>query len=296
VDERQQPAAGSEVLILPHRIRATSVTTNDQGEFLVRGLKPSTVIVHAESPKRDAESEWLEARVEEERDTPELLLVLRSRVLVQGRVFAANGPVPGARVQVFSAIAESGGGSSDSSISGPAGEFTVKLPHGSQIAHVSVLAPGHATRMFLAQLGKEPVLEIPLERVGGKLVFDLGKHTLDEIRSAGAGLLAHGGSFVPLGSAMLWARLKRADQHDPHLLVLPDMEAGEYALCMGPEAQVAVPRGHEPPVAQCSRGSLLPLQELRLMLHEVPEQYLGQSGPSPKRGALRRRPPHFAEP
>lgn len=76
----------------------------------------------------------------------------------------------------------------------------------------------------------------------------------------------------------MWARLKRAEPRGPHLLVLPDMEAGEYLLCMGPEAQVAVPRGLEPPAAQCSRGTLLPLQELRLPLPDIPRQYLGQNG------------------
>jgi len=264
VDESGNAVSKASLLVLPAKKAPSGVSTGSEGEFEVRGLAPGQLIVHAE--KDDRESEWLEAHVEEDVDTPELKVVLRPRLSIQGRVFSPSGPVPGARVMVRSQVNEAGAGSAAEAVTGPAGEFTVKLPAGSQLAHVSVLAPGYAIRMLLAPLGPEPVIEIPMEQVGGVLVFDLGGRTLDEALSARAGLLAHAGSFVPFQVAAFWARLQRAPQHNPHRLVLPNMEAGDYLLCLGPEAQVAVPRGQEPPGAQCSRGSLAPLQELTLAL------------------------------
>jgi hypothetical protein len=44
------------------------------------------------------------------------------------------------------------------------------------------------------------------------------------------------------------------------------MEAGDYLLCWGNAANTTVLKGLEAPAGACSRGLLLPLQELTLTL------------------------------
>lgn len=264
VDEHGKAVPRASVRLTSPRKRPSGVSTDTAGEFEVRGLAPGPTYVFAE--EGDRETEWLLAQVEEERDTPELRLVLRNRLTVQGRVTSPRGPVAGARILAVAPLNEAGAAGGGEAFTGAAGEFTVQLPGGSQLIHLSVVAPGYPIRMLVVPLGEEPVVEIPLELIGGTLVFDLGSRTLDDVLGAGAGLLAHAGSFVPLGGAARWARLLRAEQRDPHRLVLPNMESGDYMLCLGAEAQAAVPRGKEPPALQCSQGSLAPLQELVLSL------------------------------
>ena len=264
VDQRGNAVPRASVRLTSPRKRPSGVSTDTAGEFEVRGLAPGPTYVFAE--EGDRETEWLLAQVEEERDTPELRLVLRTRLTVQGRVMSPRGPVAGARVLAVAPLNEAGAAGGGEAFTGAAGEFTVQLPAGSQLIHLSVVAPGYPIRMLVVPLGAEPVVEIPLELVGGTLIFDLGSRTLEEVLGAGAGLLAHGGSFVPIGGAVRWARLLRAEQRDSHRLVLPNMEAGDYMLCLGAEAQAAVPRGKEPPAFQCSQGTLAPLQELVLPL------------------------------
>lgn len=266
VDEQGKAVSQAGLLFVAPRKLPSKAVTNDEGRFDVRGLPPGSLFVHA--VKGDQESEWLEARVEEERDTPELRLTLRSSQPIQGRVYASQGPVPGAQVTATAPPDQTTAASADQAITGPAGEFTIKLPAGIQAVHLAVLAPGYATRMLLVPLGMDPVLEIPLEPVGGTLVVDLGGRTLDDLR--GAGILAHGGSFVPFLGAVRWAQLQRVAQPDPHRLILPNMEAGEYLLCAGPESYLSIPRGLPPPAHQCSRGTLAPLQELELSLPASP--------------------------
>jgi hypothetical protein len=189
-------------------------------------------------------------------------LVLRARLTVSGRVTSPNGPVAGAEVEVHSPLNSVGAGSADRAVTGPAGEFTVHLPSGSQFAHVAVLAPGSATRMLVAPLGDPPVLDIALELAGGSLAFDLGNRSIEDSLRSRAGLLAHAGSFVPLATAAYWARLLGVEQPDPHRLLLPIMEAGDYLLCLGPEAQTAVARGLEPPALLPRRSGPPPTAHL----------------------------------
>jgi Carboxypeptidase regulatory-like domain len=276
LDEQDAPVPHASLFVLSPQKRSSSATADASGEFEVRGLTAGPFYVHAE--EGDRESEWVEARVEEDRDTPELRLVLRARLTVSGRVTSPNGPVAGAEVEVHSPLNDVGAASADRAVTGSAGEFTVHLPSGSQYAHVAVVAPGYATRMLVAPLGDPPLLEISLELTGGTLAFDLGNRSIEEALRFRAGLVAHAGSFVPLATAAYWARLLRVEQPDPHRLVLPIMEAGDYLLCLGPEAQIAVAHGQEPPALQCSAGSLAPLQELTLTL---PRAALSQPAPSP---------------
>jgi hypothetical protein len=269
VDEKGAAVARASVLVLSSPQQPSQVATDGEGGFAMRGLAPGSLFLHAQ--EGDRESDWLEAHLAEDHEAPELRLVLRNRLTVEGIVLSPQGPVPGARVTAMAPSNDLGVGSGTEAVTGPAGTFTAKLSAGSQIVHLSVLAPGYAIRMLAVPLGVNPILEVPLEPIGGTLIFDLGEQTVDEVLSRRGGLLAHAGSWVPLMTAVLWTRSLRVEQRDPHKLVLPSMEAGDYMLCLGAEAQTAVPRGQEPPAAQCSQGFLAPLQELTLTLPRSPK-------------------------
>ncbi len=273
VDERGQPVARASILVKPlARALPSFAETDDEGSFEVRGLTPGPHLVHAEEGER--ESDWFQASVEEKHDTPSLHLVLQGRVTVNGLVSSSRGPVPGARIVATADLGEAGAASGAEAVSGPAGEFSLKLPSSTRNVHLNVMAPGYATRMLKMPFGADQILEIPVEPAGGNLVLDLGSQTQEALKMLGGGLLAHGGTFVPLAAALRWTKLQRAPQPDPHRLVLPNMEAGEYLVCIGNAAQQAVPRGLEAPLAECVRGYLAPLQELTLTMPAIPEEYL----------------------
>ena len=273
VDERGQPVPHATVMIKPPgRSLQSYVQSNEEGKFELRGLQAEPHLVHADEGER--ESDWFQVEVEEERESPTLRLVLQARMKIDGLVSSARGPVPGARITANADMGETGAASGMETVSGPSGEFTLKLPAGTRLIHLTVLAPGYAARMLKSQIAADIVLEIPLEAAGGNLVIDFGGQTNEAIKTLGGGLLAHNGTFVPLGALFRWSHLQRAPQTDPHHLVLPNVEAGEYLVCIGDAAHAMIPRGLEPPQEQCSRGLLLPLQELTLKMPPIPEAYL----------------------
>lgn len=277
VDERGQPVAEASILLTSFGRPASAAESDSEGLFEVRGLPAGDLLLRAE--KEESESEWQQARLEEDRDSPEMRLVLQRRITVHGQVLSNRGPVPGAHVQAMGELGAARAASGDQAVSGAAGEFTLKLPAGTHRIYLSVLAPGYATRMIVVPVAADPAVQIALEPVGGTLVFDFGALTRQEILRLGAGLLFHGGAFVPLGEAVRWSQMQRSPQPDPHRLTLPNMEPGEYLLCVGGVGA----GGEEPPAHQCSRGSLHPLQELVLALPPIPPEHLERLRPSRSR-------------
>ena len=72
------------VRITAPRKRPSRKSTDAEGGFEFRGLPAGELLVHAQ--EGDRESDWVQARVEEEKETNSLRLVLRSRIAVHGRV------------------------------------------------------------------------------------------------------------------------------------------------------------------------------------------------------------------
>jgi hypothetical protein len=103
---------------------------------------------------------------------------------------------------------------------------------------------------------------------------------LPEILETRAGVLAHGGTFVPFQQVARWARLLQIPQRNPDRLEIP-VEPGQYVVCFGAEAQAALIRGQDSPSPQCSQGSLAPLGELVLPVPAMP----AASPPNPTRGS-----------
>jgi len=76
-------------------------------------------------------------------------------------------------------------------------------------------------------------------------------------------LLVHGGSLAVPSMLKTWARMQGSRSSDSGRLVLTNVEAGPYNLCVG----AAIPRltqGGEPPAASCTGGFLAPNGELVL--------------------------------
>jgi hypothetical protein len=256
----------------------STARSDSAGNFEIRGLPTGVVVLRAE--KGESESDWLQAHLEKDQDSPALRLVLQGRVTIQGQVLSdRGGPIPGAHVQANAELGAAGAASGDIAVSGASGEFKLKLPASTRMMHLYVLAPGYATRMILVPLSPEPLL-ISLEPTGGTLVFDFGNLSRQEVLGLGAGLLVHGGSFVPLGGMVRWTQLQRTPQPNPHRLILPNMEPGEYLFCVGGASAPAAPAQPEPPASQCARGYLNPLQELVLTMPPMPKEHLERLRPS----------------
>lgn len=264
IDEDGKPLEGASVRLMLLNRKSSMVKTDAEGRFELRGLEAGRVTVEASLGSRT--SGWVSATIAEEGESPWLRLVARAVRTVHGRVFSAQGPVVGARIQISTDMASTGFSTATlvQEVSGPAGEFTVTLPAQSQGLNVTVEAPGHAIRMFRTVLPKDQVLEIPLEPVGGTLVIDLGEATPELVSRAGAGLLLHGGTFVPFQQLQQWARLGRADARSAHQLMIPNLEPGDYMLCSGVSPQKAMQNGAS--AGSCAQGRLGPLQELVLAL------------------------------
>lgn len=275
VDERGQPVAQASILMASFGRPGSKAESDSEGNFEVRGLPAGDIVLRAE--KGEGESEWQQAHLAEDQESPELRLVLLARVAIHGQVLSSHGPVPGAQILATAELGPARAASGDTAVSGASGEFKLRLPASTHMMHLSVLAPGYATRMMLIPLSSQPLL-ISLEPTGGTLIFDFGDLTRHELLRLGAGLLFHGGSFVPLGGTLRWAQLQRTPQPDTHKLVLANMEAGEYLLCVGGAS--FGPAGPEPQPSQCSRGYLNPLQELVLTLPPLPKEHLERLRPS----------------
>ena len=229
--------------------------TDAEGKFRIRGLAPGPASVEAEDGERT--SGWTSIVIADGGESPWLRLVVRSKREVRGRVFSPAGAVPGARIQGFPDLGSAGVATGVEATSDPSGQFSFGLPAGARAVHLQVLAHGFAFRMLKASVDSEQALQIPLESQAGTLI-------VERAEMKAAPLLFHGGSFVPVDLLRSWVQLQRAPWTDRGPLVIPGMEAGEYALCTGREAVGAALAGAEPPASACSRGFLSPYGELLL--------------------------------
>lgn len=257
VDESGRPLPGALIHLTGAR-KSSEAVTGDEGKFRIRGISPGSVVVEAEEGDRSTGP--VLATIHEESESPWLRLVLRSSLEVQGRVVSAAGPVPGAEVMAWPAMGQVAFATSQYAVSGPDGGFSLHFPSQTRALTLFVFAPGHAFRMTQVPVEPGRPLEIPVQDTGGTLVLDLPRGS--ESGPPPSPLLVHGGSFTPLLVLTRWVQMQRAEQTDPGRLVVPNMEIGDYSLCLGAGAELR--QGKEPPAARCASGTLLPNGELRL--------------------------------
>jgi len=105
--QASQPVPGAQVLIIrpPEDGRAGGrqgqLWADDDGAFEMKGFEAGALKLGAIGPSGDGESPWISADVVEGVDPPEVELVLQSRRDLVVTVAGPNGPVAGARVDVF---------------------------------------------------------------------------------------------------------------------------------------------------------------------------------------------------
>lgn len=234
--------------------------TDTEGKFRIRGLAPGPASVEAEAGEQT--SGWSSIVITDEGESPWLRLVVRARREVHGQVVSTGGAVPGARIEGFPDLGSVGVATGVEATSDPSGHFSFGLPAGARAAHLRVLALGFAFRILKASVDSEQTLQIPLEPQAGTLILE--RAAVKEGGPSPTPLLFHGGSFVPVELLRNWVQLQRAPWTDRGPLVIPGMEMGEYALCVGGEAVGAALAGTEPPASSCNRGFLAPFGELLL--------------------------------
>ena len=233
------------------------VETDDNGEFELRGLPPGRTGIGAE--KDEATSGITDVAIEEKRENPRLHLVLRDRTEARGRVVSATGPVPGAEILGFPSLGEVGFGEVERAVTDVDGTFRLRFPAATHSLNLVVFPPGFAMRMLAAMIQKESPIEILVEPDGGTLAL--------ELPAAGASqpqpLLAHGGTWIPLGLMARWQRLQGSGRGSSGRMVLPNLEPGAYSLCV--QASTDLRQGQDPPQdGRCSTGVLPPYGELTL--------------------------------
>lgn len=260
-DERSRPVPAAQVILLsdPERGRREAhVAADENGEVTLRGLSPGTLQVYADD-ERNASSDWVVVQVQEDRDTPEVSLVLRERIELTGHVHSPEGPVAGALV-IFQPIVQGGGNAwVGRTITEADGSFRVRLDHSFPGGGVAVLAPGFAARLMPLppDWRTSRSLTIPVSQAGGTIVVD--PVALEGWMQNGSRLKRQGGD-LPLIDFLRdgWAEFDPAADR----LVLPRMEPGEYLLCPGWSA----------PPAACSAGYLSAGGELRLSFLQVAKE------------------------
>jgi len=230
--------------------------SDTEGKFRIRGLAPGQTAVRVE--EGDRTSDWAQVALENGHESPWLRLVLRSNTDLHGRIVSASGAVAGVQILGIPELGEVGVSTGVSAVTDPSGEFVLSLPRDTRALNFLVFAPGFALKMAKAPLVPKTPLEISVETLGGGLVVELPAPGA----SSPTPLLVHGGTFFPVQLVAPWARLQGAAPGKAGRLVLPNVEVGSWALCIGGAS--ALRQGKTPPPTQCTSGFLLPNGELAL--------------------------------
>jgi len=207
---------------LPPQRRAIMVQTEEDGSFELLGLAPGTLELYAYD--RSSASEWREVRLDEGIDGPEIVLELRQRRTVAGRLVGPGGPVAGARL-----LAKPNAGPGRAVASGVDGTFELMLDADDVFVDFIVLPP--SSGFAFQRVGVAPptpdgeAAPMVLEASAG--VGDLVLPGLDR-----AGTLRYGGVAVPF-QRVLKALLEagRVAGHPGGGLVLKDAAPGVWSFC-----------------------------------------------------------------
>lgn len=239
----------------------------EEGRFSLRGLPEGPIRLSAQgrtdlASKEMLRSEQLVVDLQEERDFGELRIIVERPRQVIGVVTAPFGPVPGAAVTVetMGEFHPSRTVSTDVE-----GKFVDDIPAGSASVVVQVRPHGYTAQSFRLPLDSTPMpLSIAADRPSGTL----------ELRVAKA---VFGGSDWILvndrgGHWESWPLEEWAGAHggEPEVdrLVIPQLEAAGYRLCLDPDPSHVVYRltGGFADAVRCTAGQLVPGGHLTLDL------------------------------
>jgi hypothetical protein len=266
VDEEGRAVGGAFVFVarsgdeevVQHEVRA-------DGGFELRGLAPVDLEVHAEGA--GGSSVPVRVELQEDGQPPPLSLVLESNLATLVEVRSASGPVPGAQVL---AVPKEANARAPIVATGVDGSAVLRhLPKRTRRVDLAVFAPGYAVRLHETSIADQDVVKVDVDQLGGALTVHIEGY--DPRSGRHSAFLSRGGARI--GWAVL---LALADGHptstaDGFGTTLPQMESGEYALCL---ANADDPLATAVPI-RCAEGRLDPLGHLELRL-EAP----GEGGAS----------------
>jgi hypothetical protein len=190
----------------------------EDGVFELSGLDVGRYRVRAE--ERGRESEIVDIEITEADPTP-VLLVVRERRRVIGRVVAGSRPITGAEVR---GTPRGVPVMSDSSTrTSGSGEFSLRLPANVQVFDLLINADGFPVTMRRMTVSPEPVV-IDVAVPFGSLAVEAPEKVIVHLRHRGAEV---GHILMPFSAE------RHADKDGPFdRLTFTKLEVGEYAVCI----------------------------------------------------------------
>lgn len=254
VDDKGGPVSGAEVAAAISG-EVQRARTDSAGNFSFSALPEGTVTLTAEARihGQSRSSEELKAALHDGTRFGPVELKLEPSHTINGRVVAAEGPVPGATVSVHTMAPSHE--SSETATTDLSGRFQIDVPDGATAATAVVSPPGHALRSFDFAIDGAPVtLTVP--NGGGTLELFYNPPPSQEPEVL---FLSQDGHDVPLSELFRWAvghGMPIPEQGG--LFRISDMAAAAYRICRvrlaGADPQ-ALRLRHAPP-ATCKDGYL----------------------------------------
>ncbi len=264
-----EPAPGAQLQLF-HPLALRSYEADSAGRFRLQGLRPEPCSLAAAASRGGEElaSAPVELDLNASSQIGPVVLTLRRRATLEGRVVAPLGPVAGAKVTVLPA--SPGVAFSQPAVAGPDGRFEVALPQhgGGFIARVA--AAGFPLQSFPLGPGQDEV-ELRLTTLSGQLRL---RSLPTEAARDSAVLLWAGGVATPL--SILRRELRSLGGTLPvpaeGEAVLAPLAPGAYQLCRLTTDEWAqqVVRNPPPGLGRCAGGVLAAGQELVLELPPAP--------------------------
>lgn len=199
---------------------------DESAEFAFHGLPEGRASLSARAG--ELESDRVEVQLVEGVEQPELLLILRERMRVEGTVVSLSGPVPGAKISLTplqETIYSAG-----EVISGPDGRFEASLPATTQRAEAIVGAPGFALRTFEVDIAPEQTLMLEVGQLGGTLMLEAPDEALQAFGRSEAAVLFQDGRRIPWRWLEEWRAIHSTDAAQGNLEIA-SMHPGFYQLC-----------------------------------------------------------------
>lgn len=265
VDATGKPWPGARVVIraLAEQQASSLDTTDDEGHFEFRGMNPGAVQLWADG---DAEhtSGPVMFNVEEAGHAAPQTVTIREKLRLSGHVFSAGHPVPGATVTAVP------GPKVITSVrpvrTGQDGSFSVSVPHNTQTLDLRIQARGYVYKRLAVSLPSPGPIRVDLPAQSGRLVLDLPELANQRSWSSPVLVVYHEGQWDFFRSLENWSRLNGESTDNPHLMVIPQVEPGDWAFCFVTPGQDHPASPAELPRGACVSGTLLPGGELRLVV------------------------------
>lgn len=239
VDGGGNPVRGAAVAFNRGPLRLAVTNTDARGEFAVRGLTagPADVVASASG----ARSSVVKVTVDGDDPNPPLRLVLQKIPALKSRIVGPAGPVPGARVVIWS----EGGGQVSMTIADSEGYFTAMGQPSTERQFVGVHSPGLA--LLLAPLPEDPANMPP------QYAMSAISGTIDVKGESPLSHLEYGTVVIPLPLAIRLLAPAAEWSPDMSSARLRELPPGRYRVCT-----------QKPPPAPCATGWLAPGATLQL--------------------------------